>query len=112
MKRAARNYGAGGAVLPKNSCINFVDGVPEIYVGERDVHLEDAVPVAARGLENCVYVVERCFGLFLDRARLFIARRWIDTKLTGDEDESVVDSGLRVVSGRLRRVWGVDSFDF
>ena len=73
MKRAARNYGAGGAVLPKNSCVNFIERVPEVYVGDGDVHLENAIPVATGGPENCVDVVERLFSLFLDRAELLLA---------------------------------------
>src|ERR1044072_8691756 len=112
MKRAARNYSARGAIVPKHSCTCFIDCFPEVYVGNRDVQLEDAVPVATGGLENCVYVVEGLFGLLLDRAELLFTACRIDPKLARDEDETVVDSCLRVMSGRLRSVFGVDSFDF
>src|SRR6185436_7105090 len=49
MKRTARNYRACGAIFPKNSCVDFVERVPKIDVGNRDVHFDNAIPVAAGG---------------------------------------------------------------
>ena len=112
MQRAAWNYSAGGAIVPKNSGTCFIDCFPEVYVSNGDVQLENAVPVATGGLENCVHVVERLFGLFLDRAELLLPACRIDPKLARDEDETVVDRCLRVMSSGLRRVMGVDSFNF
>ena len=112
MECAARDYSAGGAIIPKHSCACFIDGVPEVYVSDGDVQLEDAVPVAACGFENCVYVVERQLGLFLDRAELLFPACRIDPKLARHEDETVVDSCLGVMSSGLWRVRGIDSLDF
>ena len=82
MERAAWDYSARGAIVPKHSCACFIDCFPEVYVSNGDVQLEDAVPVAARGFENCVYVVERLFGLFLDRAELLFTACRIDSGLS------------------------------
>jgi len=78
MERAAWNYRACGAIVPKHSCTCFIDCVPEVYVSDGDVQLEDAVPVATGGFENCMHVVERLFGLFLDRAELLFPGCRID----------------------------------
>src|SRR6185312_5281079 len=96
MKRAARNHSARGAIVPKNSCTRFIHCFPEVYVSNGDVQLDDAVPVATGGLENCVHVVKRLLG----------------SKLARDEDQAIVDSSLRVMSGGLRRVRSVNSLDF
>src|SRR5215217_545353 len=112
MERAAWDNSARRAIIPKHFCACFIDCVPEVYVSNGDVQLEDVVPVATGGLENCVHVVERLFGLLLDRAKLLFTACRIDPKLARDEDETVVDSCLRVMSGGLRRVWSVDSSDF
>ena len=112
MKRAAWNHSAGGAIVRKNPCNDVVDWLPKIDVGNGDVHLEDAIPVAAGGFKNCVDVVERLLGLFLDRFELLLKISRIDPKLARDEDEAVVDSCLRIMSGGLRRVRGIDSLDF
>src|ERR1044072_6670404 len=109
MKRAAWNHSARGAIIPKNFCNCFINTFPEVYVRDGDVQLEDAVPIAAGGLENRVHVVECQLGLLLDRAELLFTACRIDPKLARNEDKSVVDRCLRVMSGGLRRVWGVDS---
>ena len=73
MKWAARNHCARGAIFPKNSCIDFIERVPKVDVGDGDVHLENAIPVAAGGLQNRVHVVERLLCLFFDRAEFLLA---------------------------------------
>src|SRR5215213_8597399 len=111
MKLSAWDYSAGGAIVPEDSCINSVDGFPELDVSERYVHLEDAVPVAAGSPEDCVHVAECLFSLLLDRAELLLASRRIDRKLSRNKHETVVDGCLRVVPGWLRSVWRVDSLN-
>src|SRR5215213_7140751 len=112
MKFAARNYGARGPMVSKDVCIHLIEGVPELYVSDGNVHLEHTVPVTTGGFENCVHVVECPVGLFLDRSELLLTGCRIDRKLAGNEDQAVVNSCLRVMARGLRRVWGIYSFNF
>ena len=59
MERAAGDHSSCRAILAEDPRVNLVHCLPEVDIGDGYVHLEYAVPVAARSLENCVHVPER-----------------------------------------------------
>src|SRR5690349_18044928 len=112
MEFAARNDCTSGPVFPETPGIDLVNRFLQFVVGDRDVDLEHAVPIAAGCFEYRVDVGGRLLGLLLDRAELLLACCRIDRELTGDEYETVINSCLRVVAAGFGSVRRVDAFDF
>ncbi len=78
VKRAGWDNRTRRTVLAEYSPVNLVDGVPKVDVSDVHRHFQHAAPVAAGGLKNSVDVVQRLFGLFLDRAGFVCAGSGVD----------------------------------
>ena len=76
--------------------VDPVEGGEVAHVGEEDDRLDDVVPPAAGGGEDCGQVGENLMRLRLEAARHQLARLRVEADLTRGEEQGVDRNGLAI----------------
>src|SRR5678816_3863197 len=105
------NNSSGRSVVTEDSRINAIYSFPIVDIRDINSHFEHAVPVTSCSPKYGVDIIQRLLGLLVDRPESLFTGLRIDGELAGDKYESVVLYRLRIMTGRLRCVRGIDLFD-